>query len=430
MKTFIKKIAVYLLTFLIFAFCADIFLFASKKISDNKKNIVMNRIGQQFQNQEVFSEKIEVDKKEYYRNFGKENFPDAINYYPSDKINFTEITLTENDIQKIIYPVKNNSSGVRGFIIFEYRNNNFKKMIFTVNVFFVLAFFFILVFALYVLLNILKPFTQLIEYPERLSRGQITEKLPETKNRYFGKYIWAMNMLQDVLENERRKVSKLIKDKQTLTGTFAHGIKTPVSNIKLYADAIQTGLYSETVSEKDAEIAGKIAKNADDIQNLVSEILNSSTKSLFEYEPQITTFYMSELNKYICTEYENKMKIKKISFSIEMPENPLIESDRNGLCRILFQLIDNAIKYGDGVFIKIKMERQDKNYYFSVVNSGSKLLENEIPYMFNSYWRGSNADGIEGQGIGLYEARQIARKLGGDIFVDFMENQLEVLLMI
>lgn len=43
--------------------------------------------------------------------------------------------------------------------------------------------------------------------------------------------------------------------------------------------------------------------------------------------------------------------------------------------------------------------------------------ENELPYLFHGFWRGSNAAGIAGSGIGLFEAREIARKLYWDIYV-------------
>ena len=60
------------------------------------------------------------------------------------------------------------------------------------------------------------------------------------------------------------------------------------------------------------------------------------------------------------------------------------------------------------------------------------LDDNEIPYIFNSFWRGSNADGIGGSGIGLFESREIAKGLNGDIFVksdiDNMEMEFDVYL--
>ena len=289
---------------------------------------------------------------------------------------------------------------------------------------------FICAFNLLIYKKIIKPFDELTEYPERLSRGLNTEKLPETKNRFFGKYIWGMNMLGDVLKNERKKNLRLIKEKLTLTSTFAHGIKTPVTNIKLYSNAIETGLYTDDINKSNIEIAKKIEKNADDIQALVTKLLDNSTQSIFEYEPVITDFYLKEIRDTIYKEYDNQIKIKKIPYSIEIKDNPILKTDKAGLLRILFQLIDNAIKYGDGTGIFIKMERQETSFYFSIKNNGKAIEEKEIPFIFNSFWRGSNAQNIEGQGIGLYEAKQIANKLDGDLLVNITENAFEIILIL
>ena len=50
--------------------------------------------------------------------------------------------------------------------------------------------------------------------------------------------------------------------------------------------------------------------------------------------------------------------------------------------------MENAIKYGDGSGIDIAFEKQEEGYYFTVKNSGKPLPDNEIPYIFKSFWRG------------------------------------------
>ena len=406
--------------------CSDVpnkyvlFLF----LKDNTKNIVMNRIAHELESYELFTNEFDfrIFEEKFIQQYGEKNYPQNIYLFSLDQ--FDTGIFSKNHTQQYIFPVTfENSNNI--FLIFEYPLENFTKTIFALNLFFIVIFLITLLFILFVTSQILKPFLEFQKYPERLALGQITEKLPETKNKFFGKYIWAMNMLGDVLENERKKVIKLNKDKQVLTSTLAHGIKTPISNIKLYANAIQTGLYSHVINEKDAEIAAKIEKNADDIQQLVTNILDTSINSIFDFEPRENSFYMAEIKDFIITEYENKFLMNKIPYTIEQNENPLIKSDKEGICKILYQLLDNAIKYGDGTGIQIKLERQGENFYFSVVNNGVSISENEIPFLFNSFWRGSNASNKEGQGIGLYEAKIIAKKLGGNLFVTIKENKFE-----
>ena len=280
----------------------------------------------------------------------------------------------------------------------------------------------------YVERKILKPFESFSDYPEKLSKGITNEKLPEMKSRYLGKFIWGMNMLNDTLESNKRKVQKLEYERQTLLTSIAHGVKTPVANIKLYTNAIETGLYqnSDNVNSKDAEIAKKIEKNAMEIEELVSKMLETASTSLCDYEPQIRTFYLKELAEEMEQEYANRLKVKRIDYRVECSGNPIVNSDKDGLFHILSQFIENAIKYGDGTGLTISMEKQDEGYFFSVKNKGILLPEQEIPFIFKSFWRGSNAKEQEGSGIGLFVAKEMAKRLGGDIYVKRFEETSEM----
>lgn len=200
--------------------------------------------------------------------------------------------------------------------------------------------------------------------------------------------------------------------------TIAHGIKTPVSNIKLYSEAIETGMYQPDgkANASDAEVAAKISKNADDITVMVGELIEKASEGFVDFEPVINGFYLNELEKYLHEEYDNRLELLRIPFEVEVAGNSIVKSDKNGICRVLSQLMENAIKYGNGDGISVELHKQDDGYYFSVRNKGSVLEEKELPYIFNSFWRGSNSEGIPGSGIGLFESYSIIRKLGGDIY--------------
>lgn len=210
--------------------------------------------------------------------------------------------------------------------------------------------------------------------------------------------------------------------------TIAHGIKTPVANIKLYASAIEMGLYQEDgiPDKKDAEIAAKIDKNADDITLLVKEMIETTATGMVDFIASPAKFYINEIVEFINQEYSNRLAMLHIPCKIDCSTEAMIDTDKSGLIRILSQIMDNAIKYGDGSGISIIIEKQDEGFFLSIKNKGKLISEQEIPYIFNSFWRGSNSELAEGSGIGMFEAKQIARKLGGDIYVKRYEETSEM----
>ena len=279
--------------------------------------------------------------------------------------------------------------------------------------------------------RVLRPFREFSDYPEKLSKGLTREKLPETKSRMFGKYVWGMNMLSDKLEADKKEIDRLLYDRKKFISTLAHGIKTPVANIKLYSEAIVSGLYRGGIpDEKDSNIAEKISKNADNITVLVREILDDPGALKNSYNPKFERFYLDIIKDKLIEDFENRCVVNNTPFKVELSGNPLVTGDIGMVLDCMKQLMENAIKYGDGTGIKVKLYRQDDVTFYSVVNNGVTINKEEIPFIFNCYYRGSNSAGKEGSGIGLYEARSLARSLGGDIMMNIYGNTTEVLMYV
>ena len=218
-------------------------------------------------------------------------------------------------------------------------------------------------------------------------------------------------MLRDVLINERNRSERLEGQRRTLLASVAHGVKTPVTNIRLYAEAIKTGLYSENGSDN-AALAEKIDRNAEKIQSLVKELIETSASAASSYTPEITSFYISEMAKIISGEYTERMNLSHIPFAVECRSEHIMNSDLYGLVRIVSQLIENAVKYGNGEGIKVSIESDPDGVCISVCNKGELLPEEELLFIFDSFRRGSNSHDVEGSGIGLFTARTIASALG------------------
>ena len=154
--------------------------------------------------------------------------------------------------------------------------------------------------------------------------------------------------------------------------------------------------------------------------------MDVANDTIFEYDPEKKSFYRDKIIDFVKEEYSNRLKMGRITFNIESEGNPLINSDFDGVCRILRQIMDNAIKYGDGTGITLKMYKTEEGHFITVSDKGEALPESELPFVFNSMWRGSNSGQVQGSGVGLYEARYIARKLGGDIRMRSADHETEV----
>ena len=434
MKGF-RKVLVFVI--IVYAVIAAVFNVNYQKFVTNQhteRYMVMNRIHDTIQNtygmtvNDIWKE----NKVAWQTEFGENMVPQEVSFIPIQETQTQSVAVMEMNRESYIWNLYGEDGTLLGFVEYRYADDFGWKNRLLLNVVLVVGFLIAIGIFGYVEWKILKPFQSLVTYPEKLSKGMTEEKIPETKNRYFGKFVWGMNMLADQLSSDRKRLQKLEYERQTLITSIAHGVKTPVANIKLYANAIETGLYQESgvVNPKDAEIAGKIEKNAMEIEALVSEMITTTSTSLCDFEPNQQVFYMKELAEQIKDGFANRLKAKQILFQVQCEGNPMVNSDQDGLFKILSQFIENAIKYGDGTGIIVSLDKQEDGYFFSVKNKGQLLLESEIPFIFKSFWRGSNVGNAEGSGIGLFVAKEMAKKLGGDIYVKRHEDSGEMEFML
>jgi signal transduction histidine kinase len=281
---------------------------------------------------------------------------------------------------------------------------------------------------LFIRQKIIAPFYRLSDVPYELSRGNLTVPLKENRGRFFGKFVWGMDLLRENLEQTKQSELELQKEKKTLLLSLSHDIKTPLSAIKLYAAALSKGIYSD--KQKQLEIADSINKKADEIESFVSEIVKASNEDFLHLEVNITEFYLSQTVNNILDYYTEKLSLIGTDFSVGEYSDCILSGDPNRLTEVLQNIIENAVKYGDGRSISITFSSEEDCKLIAVQNSGCTLSENELPHIFDSFWRGSNIGSHAGSGLGLYICRQIMHKSGGEIFAEIMGGDMIVTVVI
>lgn len=314
---------------------------------------------------------------------------------------------------------------------FDYEQNNEKdyfKNIAVVNICLGVMAAVVLCILLYIRSKIIKPFNEIKNLPYELSKGNLTAGLKESKSRYFGRFVWGLDLLRESLEEQKAKELQLQKEKKTLVLSISHDIKTPLSTIKLYSKALIKNLYDS--EEKRMGIAENINKKADEIENHVSDIIAATQNDFLNIKVNDHDFYLDDLIEKIENYYEEKLSLIKTDFKITEYDNCLLKGDIDRALEAVQNVIENAVKYGDGESIILSFDNEEGCTLLTVRNTGCTLLSNEMPHIFDSFWRGSNSEGKEGSGLGLYICREIMRKMDGEIFAKMKDNDMCVTIVL
>ena len=281
---------------------------------------------------------------------------------------------------------------------------------------------------IYIGQKVIKPFDKMSSLTQELAKGNLSAPIKEERSRFFGKFLWGMDMLRENLEDSKTKNLEYQKEKKTMLLSLSHDIKTPLSAIQLYSKALSEGLY-DTEEKKQEALAGILSKT-EEIRGYVDEIYNLSREDFMELSVNVGEVYLKEVMEGITAYYKDKLSVIHTEFEIGEYDNALLSADKDRLVESLQNLMENAIKYGDGRKISISFSEEEDCKLITVENTGCTLEEGEINNIFDSFYRGSNTTNIQGNGLGLYIVKQLMTKMDGDVFAEKEDDVFKVTLVV
>ena len=286
----------------------------------------------------------------------------------------------------------------------------------------------LIVLMLYMKRNVIVPFNHINTVPQELAKGNLAVEIPEEKSRFFNKFTWGVNMLRESIEKSRKNEISMQREKKLLLLSLSHDIKTPLSAIKLNAKALAKGLYPD--EEKRRSAAESINARADEIESFVSQITQAASEDFMTFEVSIGEEFVSNIITKIQARYAPQLAMKGTEFRIGQFSDCLLSCDPDRLAECLQNLIENAIKYGDGKLIEISFDSMDGCELITVSNTGCVLAASELPQIFESFHRGSNSGKIQGNGLGLFICRRIMALMEGEVYADISDGRFNATLVV
>src|SRR5699024_1746343 len=196
----------------------------------------------------------------------------------------------------------------------------------------------------------------------------------------------------------------------------SHDFQTPLQNIKGYAALLQD---PQTTSLKRREYSKIIESETDRLSVLTKQLLLLTSLDSLENEMEMTPVRLDEQLKATLRRYRWLMEEKDISLTADI-KAITVQGNAAYLEKVWENILSNALKYtpSDGE-INISMKETETKAVISVQDNGIGITEENIPYLFERFYRvdeARNAD-IEGTGLGLSIAKEVVELHGGDIKV-------------
>lgn len=258
--------------------------------------------------------------------------------------------------------------------------------------------------------KITAPITQVAEIAKKLGNGDFSVTMPEYTTKEGKQLSSAFN-----------EMAANLKSYDTMRNSFlanvSHELRTPMTSIGGFVDGILDGTIPKSQQGYYLRI---ISSEVGRLTRLVKSMLNLAKIEAGELEPEKTLFPVTEPILNTLLTFEPRINDKEIEIRGLDVQRINLYADIDLIHQVMYNLIENAIKFVDkGGYIEFAFEDGEEMTSVSIRNSGEGLAEDELPLVFDRFYKTDKSRGIHAQGVGLglNIARSIVEIHGGEIMV-------------
>jgi len=251
-----------------------------------------------------------------------------------------------------------------------------------------------------------------------------SEERPVTWNArpYFARAVpisdgGAVLALED--QADRLRLEHVRRD---FVANVSHELRTPLASVRLLIETLLNGALEE--SEMAARMLNQMLGEVDSITQLAQELLDLSMIESGQMPMQVTRANLHEIVNEQIIHYEAMTQQKHLTVEDKVPIDLIAEIDQKMIGRVLGNLIHNAIKFTpDRGRIAIQAMPADDKIKVSVADTGVGIPAEDLPRIFERFYKVDRARGKSGTGLGLAIARHVVEAHGGRIWAESVEGK-------
>jgi len=262
-----------------------------------------------------------------------------------------------------------------------------------------------------------RPMDQLSEGIARITRGDMESRVEVRGSHEFAHLAHAFNMMCDQLESLNKTRNQFVSD-------ASHELKTPLSTMKIL---IETLLYQDPLDPGLArEFLGDINKEIDRLSTIIGDLL-----TLVHMDSGDTPVVMAEvpLSEVVSDTVSRLLPLSRergIEMNCLIRDQITMHGNSMKLSQVFYNLIDNALKYTPrGGLVRMELHKSGKRAIFRVADNGVGIPKEDLPRVFDRFYRVDKTRSREtgGTGLGLSIVKQIVQLHDGEITVTSEEGK-------
>lgn len=269
-----------------------------------------------------------------------------------------------------------------------------------------------------------RPFRVLERFSAEIAKGNLDFRLPMEKHNMFGAFTESFDIMREELKNAREREYRANISKKELVAGLSHDIKTPLSTIKATCEVMQIKEQSQDTRDKIDVILNKLEM----IDQLVGNMFHATMEELQALKVEV----VEESSLSIPEMFNDLRYYGSIIMDNTVPEC-LVYMDKLRMKQVIDNIVNNSYKYaGTDIHVSFSQEQapavsesgelenhiHGKNLEgirITIRDQGKGVPDLELALVTEKFYRGSNAKGKSGSGIGLYLSKSFMNQMGGEM---------------
>lgn len=249
--------------------------------------------------------------------------------------------------------------------------------------------------------RLVSPIRQMSRAAREFAAGQFDVRVQVSGNDEVAELEEAFNSMAASLQHSD-------ETRRLFLANVSHDLRTPMTTIRGYIDSILAGVIKQDMIPHYLEvISGEVQR----LSRLVSSLLDITKIQAGERKFTIAPFDICEMAREIIIFSEQRLEDKKLDVEFDADrDNMYVGGDREAIHQVLSNICDNAIKFSrEGGKYIVSVKDSGAKTVVSVYNEGDGIPEEDLPYVFDRFYKGDKSRGLDktGVGLGLYISRTI-----------------------
>ncbi|HEX2948326.1 MAG TPA: PAS domain S-box protein [Armatimonadota bacterium] len=226
-------------------------------------------------------------------------------------------------------------------------------------------------------------------------------------------------MLGAVMEfTDVTALHQLQEQQQDMLRTISHDLRAPLTIINGHAQLLDEALKDHPHTDTERMSVDAVLRGTQRMNVMIQDMVDAARMEGGQLRLNIQAVDVQSFIDDLLQRANAIMDTARIS--TEFPTNlPKVWADYDRLERIMMNLLTNALKYSDpGTPVEIRAQSQGQDVVISVIDHGQGILPEDVPHIFERYYRAKNTRKTEGVGLGLYITRMLVEAHGGRIWVE------------